>query len=101
MRTDQLIDSLAADLKPADRNRVSRRLRIALAIGLVAAVGEMFLFIGPHQALDGRGLVGLFSQLLFTLGIVATTAVFLLRSAHPGTEVRGFPALTSFPVARS
>ena len=98
MRTDQLIDSLAATLKPVDRSRFSRRFCIALAIGLAAALGEMFLLIGLHQALDARGLIGFVSQFLFTLGLVATAAVFLLRSARPGAEVRGFPALASFPV---
>ena len=98
MRTDELIDSLAANLQPVDRGRVSRRFRIGLAIGLAAALGEMFLFIGPHQALDARGLAGFFLQCLFTLGLVATTVMFLLRAARPGTEVRGFLALASFPV---
>jgi hypothetical protein len=98
MRTDQLIDSLATNLQPVDRSRFSRRFCIALAIGLAAALGEMFLLIGPHQALDARGLIRFVSQFLFTLGLVATAAVFLLRSARPGAEVRGFPALASFPV---
>jgi len=98
MRTDQLIDSLATNLQPVDRSRFSRRFCIALAIGLAAALGEMFLLIGLHQALDARGLIGFVSQFLFTLGLVATAAVFLLRSARPGAEVRGFPALASFPV---
>ena len=97
MRTDQLIDSLATNLQPVDRSRFSRRFCIALAIGLAAALGEMFLLIGPHQALDARGLIRFVSQFLFTLGLVATAAVFLLRSARPGAEVRGFPALASFP----
>ena len=98
MRTDQLIDSLAANLQPVDRSRVSRRLCIALAIGLAASIGEILLFIGPYQGLDGRGLVGLFSQLPLTFGIVVITAIFLFRSTHPGVEVRGVPALASFPV---
>lgn len=96
MRTDQLIDSLAANLRPVDRGRVSRRFRIALAIGLAAALGEMFLLIGPYQGLDGRGLVGVFSQLLFALGIAATAAVFLFRSVHPGTEVPRFSCIGFF-----
>lgn len=98
MRTDQLIDSLAATLKPVDRSRVARRFRIALAIGLAVALGEMFVFIGPHQALDARGLIGFASQLLFTFAVVATAAVFLVRTARPGAEVHGFLALASLPV---
>ena len=98
MRTDQLIDSLAANLKPVDHRRVARRLFTALAVGLAAVLGERFLFFGCHEALDVSHLISFLTQLLLLLGIVATAAVFLLRSSYPGAEVHGLSALASFPI---
>jgi hypothetical protein len=97
MRTDQLIDLLASNLKPVDRRLLSQRFHIALVIGSAATFGETCLFIDARQAFDDD-LGSFFAQLFFASFVVATTKVFLLRAAHPGAEIWGFPALASFPI---
>jgi hypothetical protein len=98
MTTDQLIELLTADLKPVDRGRISRALIMALAIGAAAAFGAMFLFLKPRQEMfDSRNLNYLLAKLLFTLGVVASAAMFLPRFARPGAEGRSFLAFISLP----
>ena len=98
MRTDQLIELLTADLKPVDRGRISRALIMALAIGATAAFSAMFLFLKPrHEMFDSRNLIFLLAKLLFTLGVVASAAMFLPRFARPGTDGRSILPFVALP----
>ena len=54
MRTDQLIESLVAELKPIDRTRINRALLSALAIGAIAVFSIMFAVFGAVPNLLGR-----------------------------------------------
>lgn len=98
MTSDQLINLLAADLKPVDPRRIPRALIIALAIGAAAAFGAMLLLLGPRNAtFDGRNLDYLSAKLFFTLGVVAISATFLPRFARPGAEELSCLPLASLP----
>lgn len=98
MRTDQLIDFLAAELKPVDRRRSSRALIVALAVGSAAALGAMLIFFCTrYEPLDAENLVSLSIQLLCTLAIVAIAAAYLPQFACPNAKGRSFVALISIP----
>jgi hypothetical protein len=98
MRTDQLIESLVAELKPIDRARVSRALLSALTIGAMAALLIMFAVFGSVPNLLGRPHPEVFvSKLLFGVGVAATAAAFLPKLARPRAGMRNSPALIFLP----
>ncbi|MEH2611134.1 NrsF family protein [Bradyrhizobium sp. AZCC 1693] len=98
MRTDQLIESLAADLKPVDRSSVSRALLIALAIGAAAALSVMFVVFGSVPNFLSRAHPDVFvTKLLFGVGVAATAAALLPKAARPRTDIRNAPALIFLP----
>ena len=98
MRTDQLIESLVAELKPIDRTHISRALLSALAIGAIAALSIMFAVFGVVPNLLGRPQPDVFvSKLLFGVGVAATAAALLPKLARPGAGMRNLPALIFLP----
>lgn len=99
MKTDRLIELLAADLKPIDRNRLMHALIFAVAIGLVGSFGVMFIFtVPPHDWLGGRPLLRLSMRLIFGLSVIATGGLLVDHLARPAVKPSSFLALTSFPV---
>jgi hypothetical protein len=100
MTTDQLVALLVADLKPVNPRRVVHAVIIALATGLVAALGAtMLIFVFPPKLLDENNLELLSIKLLFASGIVATAAVFLPQLARPGARMRGNSVFALVPFA--
>jgi hypothetical protein len=98
MKTDQLIESLVADLKPVDSGRSSRALFIALLVGAAGAFGAMLLVLAPRpEVFDSKNLEFLSIKLLFTLSTVATAAAFLPRLARPGADGHWFAVLGCLP----
>jgi hypothetical protein len=99
MTTDQLVALLVADLKPVNPRRVVHAVIIALATGLVAALGAtMLIFVFPPKLLDENNLELLSIKLLFASGIVATAAVFLPQLARPGARMRGNSVFALVPI---
>ena len=75
MRTDQLIESLAAELKPIDRTRISRALLSALMIGAIAALSFMFAVYAQNlPALIFVPFVAIVAAAASTLASVPVTA---------------------------
>jgi hypothetical protein len=100
MRTDQLIESLVAELRPIDRDRtrISRALLSALTIGAMAALLIMFAVFGSVPNLLGRPHPNiLVSKLFFGVGVAATAAAFLPKLARPRARMRNSPALILLP----
>ncbi|MCK1277383.1 DUF1109 domain-containing protein [Bradyrhizobium sp. 61] len=98
MRTDQLIESLVAELKPVDRTRISRALLSALTIGAMAALSMMFAVFGAIPNLLSRPHPDVFvGKLLFGVGVAATAATILPKLARPRAGVRNSPALVFVP----
>jgi hypothetical protein len=73
-------------------------LLIALSVGFAVVFAERFSFFACYEAPQLSHLIDFLAQVLLLLGIVATAAIFLLRSACPGAEISGLPALASFPI---
>ena len=98
MRTDQLIESLAAELKPIDRTRISRALLSALMIGAIAVLFFMFAVFGSIPNLVERPHPDVFlTKLLFGIGVATTAAIFLPKLARPRAHAQNLPALIFVP----
>ncbi len=98
MRTDHLIELLAAALKPVSRNGLLRPFITAFAIGVAGSLGAMFLLASPpHDPLVGWTLFRLSMRVIFGVGVVAMGALLLQHFARPAAKPDCFQALASFP----
>ncbi|WP_399683459.1 NrsF family protein [Xenophilus sp.] len=89
MKTDDLADLLAAQVAPAPRRAASRRLGLALALGLPAAAAIMLVDYGVRRDLVQAMLWPMFwVKLLFPACIGIAGYVMVQRLAHPGVRVR-------------
>ena len=87
MKTDDLVALLSTSPEPVDRRLVVRTLCLALAAGIVAALGTAFVGLGVRPDLmTARALMFLLLKLAFTVGIVGVAATYLARAARPGRE---------------
>lgn len=90
MKTEQLVALLAADVVPVPRRAVSRRLLVALAIGLPLSFGWMLLAYGVRRDLIEAMFWPMFwVRLLFGTSIALAGFVVVQRLARPGARVRG------------
>ena len=98
MKTDDLIALLSANLEPVDRNAVTRTLCLALAAGIVAALGIAILGLGVRSDLTAtRALIFLAVKLTFAFGIVGLALLYLTRLARPGGERKLSPLIVAVP----
>jgi len=89
MKTDDLVDLLAAQAAPVPRGAASRRLRIALAAGLPLAAAIMLLDYGIRRDLVQAMFWPMFwVKLLFPACIGVAGYVMVQRLARPGVRVR-------------
>ena len=85
MKTSDLIELLSLDAGPVRRQSFSGTIAIAVAAGLVAAVGMMSITLGVRDDLGNSGwLLSLVVKLLFALTVVGLAAAYLRQAAHPG-----------------
>jgi len=98
MKTDDLVALLSTNLEPVDRSPVVRALCIALAIGIVVALGIAFVGLGVRSDLTTtRALIFLAVKLAFAIGIVGLAMVYLTRLARPGGERKTSSFLVALP----
>jgi hypothetical protein len=98
MKTDDLVAVLSTHLEPVNRKVVSRTAYIALAAGIVVALGLMLVGLGVRSDLmTARALMFLLLKLAFTVGIVGVALVYLTRLARPGGEQRTSSLLVAMP----
>jgi len=98
MNTDRLIDILSTNLEPVKGGKVWKTLAWALVIGLAAAFVVMLATVGVRFDFDSethRIFIAL--KLLFTLSLIGTGAVFLIRSMRPGRGLRKLLPLVLVP----
>ena len=89
MKTDDLIDLLGANVEPVKGGHLRQTLLVALAVGGIAAFCLMLAMLGlPRGSLDADFIGFKAVALVFTLGLVATGASFLVRAARPGEPGR-------------
>jgi len=98
MKTDDLVAFLSTNPEPVDRSSVVRTLCVALAVGMVVALGIAFVGLGVRSDLmTARALIFLVVKLAFAVGIVSLTLVYLTRLARPGGERKTPSFLIAMP----
>jgi hypothetical protein len=98
MKTDHLIAMLSMNVEPVYRRQVVRTLSAAVAVGAVVAIGIMLFTLGVRMDLKEPGVFSfLASKLIFTLGIVIATSIYLIKLARPSVEQSAPAALATFP----
>jgi hypothetical protein len=89
MRTERLIEVLSTNLAPVKRGQLWRALVSALVVGVVAAFLLMLATVGVRSDFGRETHWGFMAlKLLFTLSLVGTGTVFLIRSMSPGRVSR-------------
>lgn len=87
MKTDDLVNLLAADTLPVQRRAAPRRLALALVAGLPLALAIMLLDYGLRRDIAQAMLLPMFwVKLLFPAAIAAAAFVALQRLARPGVQ---------------
>lgn len=89
MKTDDLIDMLGNNVEPVKGGRVRNALLAALGVGALVAICLMATIFDeslgrPSEAHFGYRVLAL----VFTLGLAASGAAFLVQAARPGTSGR-------------
>ena len=98
MKTDDLVALLSTNLEPIDRGSVVRTLCVAVAVGIVVALGISVVGFGVRSDLTTtRALIFLAVKLTFAIGIVGLALVYLMRLARPGGERKSSPFLVAVP----
>jgi len=98
MKTDELVASLGAHVAPVNGRLVSRTVYMAVAAGMVVALGMMLVVLGARTDLmTARAFAFLLLKLTFTVGIVAVVSVYLTRLARPGADRRALSFLVAMP----
>src|SRR5258708_38019209 len=98
MKTDDLIEMLATNVEPVDHRQVIRTVGVAVAAGAVVALGVMLLLFGVRTDLNVPGTSAfLLVKLVFTIGLVLPTSMYLIKLARPGGERKTPIALVATP----
>jgi len=96
MKTDDLVLLLSTNPEPVDRGLVVRSFCVALAAGIVVALGIALVGLGVRSDLmTAHALTFLTMKLAFAVGTVGLALVYLTRLSRPGGE----PKTPSFLVA--
>jgi hypothetical protein len=98
MDTNKLIDILSTNLEPVAPGVIHKAMTGALVLGAAGAFGVMLVTVAPRPNVwgdDGRAFLAL--KLAFTISLGAAGAAWLLRSVHPGRDVRQPFWLVSLP----
>lgn len=89
MKTDELIDMLGTNIEPVKAGQLRTTLFAALAVGTAVALCLVVAIFGMPGEAFGRAYLGLTAlALMFTLGLVAAGASFLIKAARPGKPGR-------------
>jgi hypothetical protein len=97
--SDDLLNSLTADLKPVSRWYVERRLLIGITVGMVISVILVFLTLGPRKDLAIAVTTSMFWIKQFYTFAFALAAGFLAeRLARPAATARQRTKWVFFPL---
>jgi hypothetical protein len=98
MKTDDFVALLSTNLEPVERRSIVRTLCVAVATGMVVALGIAFVGLGVRSDLTTtRALIFLTVKLAFAIGIVSLALVYLIRLARPGGERKTSTFLVVLP----
>ncbi|MGJ7508748.1 DUF1109 domain-containing protein [Variovorax sp. GT1P44] len=89
MKTDDLVDMLAAGSAPVPRRSASRRLQAALLVSVPLSLAWMLSAFGPRRDLIEMMFWPMFwVRLLFPICVAIAGYVIVQRLARPGVRVR-------------
>ena len=89
MRTERLIEVLGTNLEPVKRGQLWRALVWAVVVGEIAAFLVMLATVGVRSDFGSETHWGFMAlKLLFTLSLIGTGTVFLIRAMSPGRGSR-------------
>ena len=100
MKTDELIETLSHRLEPVDVRMPVRRLLVAAAVGVAAALPLMLWQLGMNPDLATDALKPMFwVKFAVVAAIAVASAVLVVRLGRPGAPVRpaGQTVLLPFP----
>jgi hypothetical protein len=98
MRTDDLIQSLTAGLKPAPRGLAARRLAIGLGAGAVVSIAVMVPWIGLRPDLAHALTTPMFwIKFAYAAAAGLLLAVATSRLSRPGARLGGLAAAIALP----
>ena len=98
MRTDELIELLSTNVEPVDHRQTARSIHIAIAAGVVVALGVVFFALGPRADLTSAGAwIPAFFKIAATAVLLIPASIFLIRLARPGGEHGTPTALIALP----
>ena len=99
MKTDDLVNLLAADTLPVPRRAAPRRLALALLAGLPLAAAIMLLDYGMRRDIAQAMLLPMFwVKLLFPALLAAAAFAVLQRAARPGVRLGASWLAIALPV---
>ncbi len=100
MRTDDLVAMLSTNVEPVGRSLVGRTISIAVAAGVVTALGIMLVALGVRADLTTtHATVFLLLKVAFGLAVVGVAMRYLTRLARPGAERGISPLVIAVPFA--
>lgn len=99
MRTDELVNMLAAGAGAVQPNQTRRRFAAAVAWGLLGAALLMAALLGPRHDLERALLLPMFwVKLAFAAGLAAAGLFAALRLSQPGARLTWVPGALAAPV---
>ena len=100
MKTDELIDILAAGAEPVDPRAPKRRMALAAAAGAILAVPLMLALMGLNPLLARAAAAPMFwVKLAFVVAVAAAAFAVALKLARPGAPARRPAAALAIPFA--
>ncbi|MBI5275806.1 MAG: DUF1109 domain-containing protein [Burkholderiales bacterium] len=99
MRTDELLDVLAAGAQPVDPARTQARFGLRLAVAVLPAVVLVLWLLGPRPDLAQVATLPMFwLKVAMPVAIGLGAAVLLYRLGLPGVRLRAAPAAALSPI---
>lgn len=99
MRTEDLIASLSADLKPLARHAVAGRLALGVGMGGALALALLLFWLGLRPDIAPAAASSMFwMKLAFTFSVALAALVVVERLARPGAGIGRFWWCVAAPV---
>jgi hypothetical protein len=98
MQTSDLIEHLAADLRPTARHAIARRLAVSLAAGALIALALVLITLGPRSDLTTAVVSSPFwMKWGYTFAITAAALALCVRLARPDGAAGILPIILAVP----
>jgi hypothetical protein len=84
MNTEDLINSLVIELRPASRWHIAQRLVVGVGVGVAASIALLFALMGPrHDLMEVLATGAFWTKATFTLSMAAASLFIVSHLARP------------------